>query len=123
MGILEFKITFDHVVLYGVDFMEFHKSKMRELRCYYNPPHLMQRKELRPWSAQAKTLIKGALYEHYKGKHYKVLDVARHSETLEESVVYQALYGEHEIWIRPLPIFVENVFVDGKTVPRFKRLD
>ena len=63
------------------------------------------------------------LYEHYKGNKYKVLGIAKHSETLEEMVVYQAQYGDYGIWVRPKDMFFEMVVVDGKTVPRFKNLD
>lgn len=78
---------------------------------------------LPPLSNEAKALIPGSLYEHYKGHPYKLLYVARHSETLEEYVVYQALYGDHGIWIRPLQMFLEEVVINGQTVPRFKRVD
>jgi hypothetical protein len=60
------------------------------------------------------------VYKHYKGNKYKVLGVARHSETLEEMVVYQALYGEMGIWVRPACMWSEEVEVDGKTVLRFE---
>ena len=66
--------------------------------------------------------IKLGEYEHYKGDHYEVLGVARHSETLEYLFVYRALYGEHALWVRPYDMFIENVEVNGKTVPRFKFL-
>ena len=63
-------------------------------------------------------------YQHYKGKFYQVIGVARHSETLEELVVYRALYrskfGNNSLWVRPRKMFVENVVVDGKKVPRFR---
>ena len=61
----------------------------------------------------------GGKYRHYKGNLYEVVGVARHSETLEEMVVYRALYGEGGLWVRPLAMFLENVTLDGKTVPRF----
>ena len=61
----------------------------------------------------------GGIYRHYKNKDYKVLAVATHSETLEKMVVYQALYGERGIWVRPLAMFVEMVEIDGKKIPRF----
>lgn len=60
-------------------------------------------------------------YRHYKGNCYEVIGVARHSETEEPFVVYRCLYGDHSLWIRPLAMFVENVEVDGKQVPRFAR--
>ena len=68
---------------------------------------------------------KPGIYEHYKGKRYEVIGVAHHSETLEELVVYRALYeipefGINSLWVRPKKMFMENVMVDGKTVPRFR---
>lgn len=59
------------------------------------------------------------LYRHYKGQHYRVLGTARHSETEEPLVVYQALYGERGLWARPAAMFAESVIVDGARVPRF----
>jgi cyclomaltodextrinase len=64
--------------------------------------------------------ITPGVYEHFKGKHYTVLYVAKHSETLESYVVYRQLYGNGEVWIRPLDMFLKDVEVDGKIVPRFK---
>ncbi len=62
-------------------------------------------------------------YRHYKGNDYQVLGVAIHSETLEEMVIYKALYGEGKIWVRPLKMWNEMVFSDGKKVPRFSLID
>jgi hypothetical protein len=64
----------------------------------------------------------GGLYQHYKGMKYKVHDVARHSETLEWLVVYECLYENPtaKLWVRPLSMFIEEVEVDGKKVPRFQ---
>ena len=70
---------------------------------------------------QAKQLSRGR-YRHYKGGEYDVIDVARHSETEELMVVYRPLYGERELWVRPLSMFLESVELDGKTIPRFQRL-
>ncbi len=65
-------------------------------------------------------------YQHYKGKFYEVLAVAHHSETLEELVVYKALYktefGENSWWVRPKKMFIENVMINGKEIPRFKHV-
>lgn len=68
-------------------------------------------------------LAAGKKYRHYKGKDYLVLYQAKHSETFEDMVVYQALYGEQGIWVRPLGMFLEQVEVDGKLVDRFRELD
>ena len=65
---------------------------------------------------------KPGLYRHYKGKDYRVIGVARHTETEEPLVVYQALYGERGLWIRPAAMFNEMVEVEGKRVPRFARV-
>ena len=58
-------------------------------------------------------------YRHFKGNVYRVLHIAKHSETLEEMVVYQAMYGERGIWIRPKTMFEEVIERDGKTFRRF----
>ena len=58
-------------------------------------------------------------YRHYKGKEYQVLGCARHTETEEEFVVYQALYGERGLWIRPKAMFLEAVQIGPKLTPRF----
>lgn len=68
------------------------------------------------------TLPPGA-YRHYKGGIYEVLGVARHSETEEFLVVYRALYGARDLWVRPLTMFVEQVTLEGILTPRFKRVD
>lgn len=74
-------------------------------------------------SALSMTVVKKGLYRHYKGKVYRVLGIGRHSETLEELVFYQGLYdgefGKDALWVRPLKMFLEDVEVDGKTMPRF----
>ena len=62
-------------------------------------------------------------YRHYKGNEYTVLGVARHSETLEQLVVYRQEYGDRGLWVRPAAMFAEMVVVAGQTVPRFRRLD
>ena len=59
------------------------------------------------------------IYKHYKGNRYKVLAIAKHSETLEDMVVYQALYGDFGIWVRPKSMWSEEVMIDGKKVLRF----
>ena len=64
--------------------------------------------------------MKKGIYKHYKGNEYEVLDVAIHSETLEEMIVYRALYGEQRVWVRPAYMWEEEVEVDGKIVKRFE---
>lgn len=64
-------------------------------------------------------MITPGTYRHYKGNLYEVIDVARHSETYEQLVVYRALYGERGLWVRPLAMFTEAVVVDGVAHPRF----
>ena len=66
--------------------------------------------------------IQPGRYRHFKGNEYTVLDVARHSETLEELVVYRQEYGEQGLWVRPAAMLAETVEVDGQTVPRFQRI-
>ena len=63
------------------------------------------------------------IYEHYKGNRYELLYIANHSETLEKMVVYKALYGEGEIWVRPLSMWNEEIELDGKKVLRFKLIE
>ncbi|MDD3102443.1 MAG: DUF1653 domain-containing protein [Patescibacteria group bacterium] len=65
-------------------------------------------------------MLKLGKYRHYKEKEYEVIGIAKHSETLEELVVYKKLYGDHDLWVRPLKMFIENVEVNGKKMPRFK---
>lgn len=65
------------------------------------------------------TEIKTGKYRHFKGGEYRVLGMARHSETLEELVVYQALYGEGGLWVRPAAMWQETVERDGYCGPRF----
>lgn len=66
--------------------------------------------------------MKLGIYEHYKGKQYCVIGVAKHSETLEELVVYEALYDnpESKLWVRPKKMFEEMVEIEGNLVPRFR---
>ncbi len=59
------------------------------------------------------------IYRHYKGQRYRVLGTAHHSETMELLVVYQALYGEHGLWVRPAAMFCETIELDGEPIARF----
>lgn len=65
-------------------------------------------------------MIEPGIYKHYKGNEYQVLGVAKHSETQEELVVYRALYGSGEMWVRPLAMFEEQVEWNGKRTVRFQ---
>lgn len=67
--------------------------------------------------------IRCGRWRHFKGNEYRVLAVARHSETDEPMVVYQALYGSGEVWVRPAAMWCETVERDGVPVPRFTFLD
>jgi hypothetical protein len=64
-------------------------------------------------------LMKLGIYKHYKGNLYQVIGVARHTETAEEVVVYQSLYGDYGLWARPRAMFEETVEIEGKVTPRF----
>jgi len=71
------------------------------------------------------TKFKLGKYKHYKGKMYEVIGFAKHSETLEELVVYKALYksegfGNNVLWVRPRKMFFESLEIDGKKIPRFE---
>ncbi len=82
-----------------------------------------QQKYLPKLSSAALSIKEGSDYEHYKGLPYKILGVAQHSETYEELVVYQAQYGEKKVWVRPIAMFLDNVNVNGKNIPRFKFIE
>lgn len=62
-------------------------------------------------------------YRHYKGGRYEVIDLARHSETGQRMVVYRPLYGDRELWVRPLEMFLETVDIDGRAQQRFQLED
>lgn len=70
-----------------------------------------------------RTIKPNTKYRHFKGMEYLVLHIAKHSETLEEMVVYQALYGEYGIWVRPLTMFLEQVERDRKIFNRFEEIE
>ena len=63
--------------------------------------------------------IKPGLYRHFKGMEYKVIGTARHSETEEIMVVYQAMYGDHGLWVRPASMWNETIVRDGISYQRF----
>ena len=64
--------------------------------------------------------INRGIYRHYKGGMYEVLGMAKHSETLEEMVVYRALYGDGDVWVRPASMWNETVEKEGISYKRFE---
>ncbi len=68
-------------------------------------------------------MITPGIYIHYKGGRYDVIGVAKHSESLEEYVVYKHLDGEPSLWIRPAAMFAESVTVNGESIPRFRFIE
>lgn len=67
--------------------------------------------------------LKTGKYRHFKGNEYELLYIAKHSETLEEMVVYRALYGEKGVWVRPAHMFCEEITRDGRTFKRFEKIE
>ncbi|MBQ3016903.1 MAG: DUF1653 domain-containing protein [Clostridia bacterium] len=67
--------------------------------------------------------IKFGKYRHYKGNEYEVIAIAHHSETLEDMVVYKALYGDGDIWVRPTSMWNDTVIKDGKSLKRFEYIN
>jgi len=59
------------------------------------------------------------IYRHYKGQLYHVIGASRHSQTLEEMVVYRALYGSYGLWVRPRTMFEEEIMQEGRSIARF----
>ncbi len=74
----------------------------------------------RPSPAKPPRALRKGIYQHYKGNRYRVYEVATHSETGEQLVVYRCLYGDYSLWVRPLGMFLETVDVEGCTVRRFE---
>ncbi len=69
----------------------------------------------------------GDIYQHYKGKEYKIIGLGNHSETLQKVVVYQGLYtdsqfGKNPIWVRPYEMFLEEIIVEDRKISRFKKM-
>lgn len=74
-------------------------------------------------SVNKRKIIIGTKYKHFKGNEYLVLNLAKHSETLEDMVVYQALYGEKGVWVRPLDMFLSQKEHNGKLINRFEEVE
>ena len=72
---------------------------------------------------QTKHLPVRGKYRHFKGMEYEVIGIAHHSETMEDMVVYRALYGERELWVRPASMWDEDVVRDGVTYKRFTLIE
>ena len=72
-----------------------------------------------------KDLKAGNIFEHYKGKRYRVHGLVRHSETLEEMVYYECLYENEmgQMWVRPVELFLSSVEIDGHKQPRFRYVE
>lgn len=68
-------------------------------------------------------MIKPGKYRHFKGNEYEVIGIGKHSETLEEMVIYRALYGDGGYWIRPASMWNEEITRDGKTFRRFEPVE
>ncbi len=67
-------------------------------------------------------MIEKGIYKHFKGNKYEVIGICKHSETLEEMVVYKALYGEGGLWVRPIAMWEEVVEHNGEKVKRFTKI-
>lgn len=83
----------------------------------------MNQEELPSFSPLANSIVTGSIYQHYNGHRYQVLGIARHSETLEELIVYKALYDKGDLWVRPLTMFLETVTIKGRSQLRFKLVE
>lgn len=69
-----------------------------------------------------KKFVELGLYRHFKGNEYEVIAIARHSETEEELIVYRAVEGNQDVWVRPLNMWTEMVSQNGKSLPRFEKI-
>lgn len=64
--------------------------------------------------------LKPGIYKHFKGNKYRLIGIAHHSETMEPMVIYQALYGEKGLWVRPATMWTEYIERDNYSGPRFQ---
>jgi len=67
--------------------------------------------------------IEKGIYRHYKGNLYRVLEMVQHSESEEWLVLYQALYGERGLWVRPYEMFMQTLMLEGERVKRFEKVE
>ena len=105
--------------------INWHSAHARNCACRPLPEKLKKEiKEFKKNNMAENSAVKLGRYRHYKGKNYQVIGVAKHSETLEELVVYKALYNNKvsKLWVRPKKMFLEEVEVEGKKQLRFKYL-
>ena len=72
------------------------------------------------WVIAMSPIVSPGIYKHFKGNHYQVIDIARHSETEQWMVLYKPLYGEGALWVRPLELFCDYKEIEGIKVPRFE---
>ena len=72
---------------------------------------------------QALKEIPFGLYQHFKGRYYEVIDIARHSETDEAMVIYRPQYGKKQLWVRPADMWAESIERDGYSGPRFRKVE
>ncbi len=73
-------------------------------------------------STSSRASLRLGRYRHYKGGEYRVIGIAKHSESCEDHVVYQCLYGDGGLWVRPRAMFEESVELSGESIPRFAYL-
>jgi hypothetical protein len=92
-------------------------TTLKVTRCYNSEIKFPPAPKVLPSTS---SVAAGSIYEHYNGSRYKIVGVALHSETHEQMTVYQALYGEGGMWVRPFTMFTESVTIDGVKQPRFK---
>jgi len=75
------------------------------------------------WIGTDRRIKRLGIYQHYKGDYYCVLEIAQHSETEEKMVLYQAMYGDFKLWVRPVAMFFEMVEFNGRQQERFRFID
>ncbi len=84
--------------------------------------HIQSHESLKPLEAGMFNLVAGGTYEHYSGKRYHVIGLARHTETNEELVIYKSL-DDGNLWVRPVAMFIETISLNGSIQPRFRLVE